>query len=378
MADLQRSIPSMVDGLKPGLRKILFSSFKHNFTKEAKVAQFSGYVSGHSAYHHGEQNLAGTIIGMTQDFVGSNNINLLQPNGQFGNQHQGGKDHASSRYVYTCLSPITRFLFPKDDDCLLDYLNEDGQSIERTWYMPTIPMVLFNSSEAAFIYIQMRLFGIQSSYTDRLAAAEQIVSLEEKKKSQDQECGQLRALVHDLERKGAQNVVDKLQVPVAAAMIMACNRPNYLERKIESILKYQGSVASKFILFIFQDGPNENVKHKALSYNQITYMQHLDFGTVQTERPGELIAYYKIASHYKWALDGLFYKHNFTRVINLEDDMKISPKNFGYFEAAATLMDKKIEPLCPFPHGMIMDIRNLCMIRRVFTAQISFLDLDGC
>lgn len=88
MADLQRSIPSVVDGLKPGQRKILFCSFKRNFFKEAKVAQFSGYVSEHSAYHHGEQSLASTIVGMAQDYVGSNNINLLQPNGQFGTRHQ--------------------------------------------------------------------------------------------------------------------------------------------------------------------------------------------------------------------------------------------------------------------------------------------------
>ncbi|KAK7826207.1 dna topoisomerase 2 [Quercus suber] len=147
MADLQRSIPSMVDGLKPGQRKILFCSFKRNFVKEAKVAQFSGYVSEHSAYHHGEQSLASTIIGMAQDYVGSNNINLLQPNGQFGTRNYGGKDHASARYVYTRLSPITRFLFHKDDDDLLDYLNEDGQSIEPTWYMPIIPTVLVNGSE---------------------------------------------------------------------------------------------------------------------------------------------------------------------------------------------------------------------------------------
>nr|POF18857.1 dna topoisomerase 2 [Quercus suber] len=86
--DLQRSIPSMVDGLKPGQRKILFCSFKRNFVKEAKVAQFSGYVSEHSAYHHGEQSLASTIIGMAQDYVGSNNINLLQPNGQFGTHEE--------------------------------------------------------------------------------------------------------------------------------------------------------------------------------------------------------------------------------------------------------------------------------------------------
>lgn len=88
IADLQRSIPSMVDGLKPGQRKILFCSFKRNFVKEAKVAQFSGYVSEHSAYHHGEQSLASTIIGMAQDYVGSNNINLLLPNGQFGTRGQ--------------------------------------------------------------------------------------------------------------------------------------------------------------------------------------------------------------------------------------------------------------------------------------------------
>ncbi|KAG6581568.1 DNA topoisomerase 2, partial [Cucurbita argyrosperma subsp. sororia] len=147
MADLQRSIPSMVDGLKPGQRKILFCSFKRNFIKEAKVSQFSGYVSEHSAYHHGEQSLASTIIGMAQDFVGSNNINLLLPNGQFGTRNHGGKDHASSRYIYTKLSNATRFLFPKDDDKLLNYLNEDGQSIEPTWYMPIIPTVLVNGSE---------------------------------------------------------------------------------------------------------------------------------------------------------------------------------------------------------------------------------------
>lgn len=84
MADLQRSIPSMVDGLKPGQRKILFCAFKKPIFQEVKVAQFSGYVSEHSAYHHGEQSLVGTIIGMAQNYVGSNNINLLYPSGQFG------------------------------------------------------------------------------------------------------------------------------------------------------------------------------------------------------------------------------------------------------------------------------------------------------
>ncbi|XP_027343059.1 DNA topoisomerase 2 [Abrus precatorius] len=146
-ADLQRSIPSMVDGLKPGQRKILFCSFRKKLFKEIKVGQFIGYVSEHSAYHHGEQSLASTIIGMAQDFVGSNNINLLKPNGQFGTRNLGGKDHASARYIYTELNNITRCIFHEQDDNLLEYLNEDGKSIEPNWYIPVIPLVLVNGSE---------------------------------------------------------------------------------------------------------------------------------------------------------------------------------------------------------------------------------------
>ncbi|KAK9020611.1 hypothetical protein V6N11_010630 [Hibiscus sabdariffa] len=214
-----------------------------------------------------------------------------------------------------------------------------------------------------FIYIQMRLFTTQSEYADRMAEAvdaehhctsqtrllidqismqqEQIVALEEGKKRKDQECAQLKALINDLEKKALQRIINKTQVPVAAVVIMACNRADYLVRTVASVLKYQSSVASKYPLFISQDGSDPNVKTKALSYyNQLTYMQHIDYDPVHTERPGELIAYYKIARHYKWALDELFYKHNFDRVIILEDDMEIAPDFFDYFEAAAALLDK--------------------------------------
>lgn len=55
------------------------------------MAQLAGYVSEHAAYHHGEMSLNATIVGMAQNFVGSNNINLLFPSGQFGTRLQGGK-----------------------------------------------------------------------------------------------------------------------------------------------------------------------------------------------------------------------------------------------------------------------------------------------
>merc|ERR1719441_55448 len=119
-------IPSVVDGLKPGMRKILFSAFKKKMAHDTKVAQLAGYVAEHSAYHHGEASLQGTIISLAQTFVGSNNLNLLVPSGQFGTRLQGGKDHASARYIYTRLSPITRLIFSPLDDAILNYLDEDG------------------------------------------------------------------------------------------------------------------------------------------------------------------------------------------------------------------------------------------------------------
>jgi DNA topoisomerase-2 len=142
--DCARSIPNMVDGLKISLRKILFSAFKRRLTSEIKVAQFSGYVSEHSAYHHGEASLNGAIVNMAQNFVGSNNINLLEPNGQFGTRLQGGQDSASERYIFTLLNPLTRTLFPEADDAVLSYLNDDGTMVEPEFYVPILPFALVN------------------------------------------------------------------------------------------------------------------------------------------------------------------------------------------------------------------------------------------
>jgi len=102
-ADLERSVPSLVDGLKPGQRKVLYTCLKRNDKKEIKVAQLGASVAEKSAYHHGEVSLQYTIINMAQNFVGSNNLNLLQPIGQFGTRLHGGKDHASPRYIFTMM-----------------------------------------------------------------------------------------------------------------------------------------------------------------------------------------------------------------------------------------------------------------------------------
>src|SRR5204862_220440 len=113
---------------------------------EIKVAQLSGYVSEHASYHHGEASLNGTIVNMAQNFVGSNNINLLYPSGQFGTRAEGGDDAASARYIFTKLEPIARTIFPPLDDAILQYLDDDGQLVEPEWYTPILPMVLVNGA----------------------------------------------------------------------------------------------------------------------------------------------------------------------------------------------------------------------------------------
>ncbi|XP_020282371.1 DNA topoisomerase 2 isoform X2 [Pseudomyrmex gracilis] len=145
--DNVRSIPSMIDGFKPGQRKVLFTCLKRNDKREVKVAQLAGSVAEHSAYHHGETSLMATIINLAQNFVGSNNINLLQPIGQFGTRLAGGKDAASPRYIFTMLSPLARYIFHKHDDALLKHEYDDNQKVEPVFYIPVIPMVLVNGAD---------------------------------------------------------------------------------------------------------------------------------------------------------------------------------------------------------------------------------------
>jgi DNA topoisomerase-2 len=144
--NLERSIPNVMDGLKTSQRKILFSALKRNLKSEIRVAQFAGYVSEHSGYHHGEASLNDAIIGMAQDFVGSNNLAWLVPQGQFGTRLQGGKDSASPRYIHTYLQPYISSLIPSEDLGCLVYRDDDGLPVEPEWYAPVLPMLLVNGA----------------------------------------------------------------------------------------------------------------------------------------------------------------------------------------------------------------------------------------
>ena len=143
-----RSIPNIIDGMKPSHRKILYGSFLRRLDRdEVKVAQLAGFVSDKAAYHHGETSLVGAIVGMAQTFIGSNNINLLEPNGQFGTRLLGGKDAAAGRYIWTKLTNTCLKIFNKMDIPVLNTQHEDEEVIEPEYYAPIIPMILVNGTE---------------------------------------------------------------------------------------------------------------------------------------------------------------------------------------------------------------------------------------
>eukprot|EP01038_Epipyxis_sp_PR26KG_P004447 gene4447-6290_t len=146
IADNIRSIPSVIDGLKPSQRKVLYACFKRDLKDEMKVVQIAGYIAEKTVYHHGEVSLHNTIINMAQNYTGSNNVPLLDGIGQFGTRNQGGKDFASPRYIFTKLSSIARLIFPALDDRILDYDEEDGLKVEPIYFIPIIPFILLNGS----------------------------------------------------------------------------------------------------------------------------------------------------------------------------------------------------------------------------------------
>lgn len=148
-ADCIRSIPNLIDGFKVSQRKCLFGAKKAglSYTKPPmKVAQFGAYVAKETSYHHGEQSLFETIVKMAQKFVGSNNIPIFDRKGNLGTRLVNGDDAAQPRYIFTRMDALTHLIFRKDDDPLLDYINEDGDEVEPAFYVPIIPMILVNGA----------------------------------------------------------------------------------------------------------------------------------------------------------------------------------------------------------------------------------------
>ncbi len=144
---LRRSLPCIIDGFKESQRKIFFTALMKNYKKTVGLVNMTGAVKEMTGYHHSETSLYDTTIKMAQGYVGSNNIPLLENDGEFGTREVGGKNSAAPRYISTKAESIARLLFSVEDDPLLENLVEDNKEVEYDFFVPIIPMILVNGAE---------------------------------------------------------------------------------------------------------------------------------------------------------------------------------------------------------------------------------------
>lgn len=144
--DNRRSIPHVMDGLKITQRKAMFTALDlPKNTAPLKVSQFASKAAEATAYHHGESSMITTIVGLAQDYPGSNNYPWLEKHGQFGTRLS--KTAAAPRYIHTRLSDNWNTFFKKEDQEIVETLVEEGQEIEPKYYIPVLPTILLNGAE---------------------------------------------------------------------------------------------------------------------------------------------------------------------------------------------------------------------------------------
>ena len=146
---LKRALPNSMDGLKEVQRKILFTVFTRAWKTTTNFELVSGAIKEVTMYHHGTASLIGAIKNMTTRYPGSNNIALLQADGETGTRMQGpgGKDSGAARYISTAAEKIARAIYRIEDEPLLERVIEDNIAVEYKQYRPILPVLLFNGVE---------------------------------------------------------------------------------------------------------------------------------------------------------------------------------------------------------------------------------------
>ena len=146
--DNLRSIPCVIDNLKPSQRKIIYAIILRKLGETpVKIAQFMGYVAENTEYEHGEANLGETIMRMCQDHPGANNLPLITGKGEYGSRVKNGADFADPRYVFMARASLMDKVIRKEDNVLLDYLTSEGKLIEPRFYIPILPLCAVNGAE---------------------------------------------------------------------------------------------------------------------------------------------------------------------------------------------------------------------------------------
>lgn len=174
----ERAIPSVIDGFKPGARKIMHASLAGT-TKDGKLYKLlalSGDAMRVSLYAHGDISLNSTIVNMCKSF--NDNLNPLESDSQVGSLRDPDSAGAP-RYLYVKHSKYMDLIYKTDYD-LLDFVFEEGQYVEPMTYLPIIPTVLCKNNIGVAVGYSMH----NQAYDpiDIIAACKEVVEARADKK----------------------------------------------------------------------------------------------------------------------------------------------------------------------------------------------------
>jgi len=139
-----RAIASLIDGQKNSSRKVIYTTM-NKLKGEVKVETFANEVASYTEYLHGSSSLNGVIVGLAQDYAGTNNLPILTREGAFGSRFSFGA--SAPRYIYTSKEKYFDSIFKNTDNEILVKQIFEGNQIEPRFYVPTLPLLLVNGSE---------------------------------------------------------------------------------------------------------------------------------------------------------------------------------------------------------------------------------------
>ena len=140
---MDRAIPYLQDGLKPGQRRILFTLWKNQSKGLMKVSSATGLVL--TLHPHGPASVESAIVNLAQDFTFSNNYPLIDKKGYFGERMEPAP--AASRYIECKLGKVADLLLFDDMNQVDMVPNYDEKVMEPVCLLPKLPLMLMNGAE---------------------------------------------------------------------------------------------------------------------------------------------------------------------------------------------------------------------------------------
>ncbi|KAJ8334951.1 hypothetical protein SKAU_G00405900 [Synaphobranchus kaupii] len=120
---------------------------------------------------------------------------------------------------------------------------------------------------------------------------------------------------------------------VIPILVIACDRVT-VKRSLDKLIQYRPS-AELHPIVVSQDCGHADTAKVIGSYGgQVTHLKQPDVSDIRV-RPEhrKFQGYYKIARHYRWALNQVFNVLSYDNVVIVEDDLEVAPDFFEYFRA---------------------------------------------